>query len=97
MMTAERRRSSRVYGWLVTAGMAILGYMAVNMWNSKANVLDLQAQDARQTINLQNHIQAEQMLRLEDSLWKEDEHAMVLELLCHQMPKSRRCTDGRNN
>lgn len=95
MMTPERRKSNRFFGALLTAALTVIGYMMISMWNSKANMLDLQAMDTRHVTMIQGHIQGDQLLRLQDSLWKADEHEMVLELLCHQMPHNPRCLNGR--
>ena len=90
-MTAERRRPNRVFDIIVTVGLALIGFMAVTSWNTKADVSSLQAMDVRHTEMIKGHIQGDRLIQLQDSLWKVNENEILLELLCREYPNSHRC------
>ena len=93
----ERRKPNLTFNILVTAALGVMGYMAIAMWNSKASVLDLQSMDSRYTVTFKELQDSRRLDFVQDSTWKANEHALLLEILCHQTPHSRRCTNGGNN
>lgn len=77
----ERRGSNKVFLAVATAALTgTLAWLVSTAWSTKADKADLAA-----------HVSADAVLYVRDSLWKEEQRDMTLELLCRTYPSSRRC------
>lgn len=80
-MIHERRGGNKMFLAIATTVLtAAITAALATAWNSKTNASDFIA-----------YVNAQAIRQVVDSGWKADTRDMVLEVLCHQNPQSRRC------
>ena len=80
-MHQEKRSANKWFlGVASSVLLAAILWLVTTAWSTKADRLELIG-----------HIQADAVLYVSDTAWKREQRDLVVEILCHQNPKSRRC------